>query len=122
LSDGDIKYFDYYKRPKDISLDEYLKVYDAFCKAYGIRIDETDKHMFSRDVEKKILYRHMPESVDHRPILGGNKSGARLMVIPLKGYVRFHAYSYQGNPSVDKFIRLAKNSLHKSENLESKVK
>jgi hypothetical protein len=53
---------------------------------------------------------------------GGNKLNARLLITPLKGYVRFHAYSYnQEHDYVGKFIKLANDSLHKSKNLESRV-
>ncbi len=120
----DIKFFDYYKRPKDISLDTYLKVYDAFCQAYGIRIDDIDKESFSRDIKKKILDRYKPEGVDHRPVYGGNKQRARLMVMPYSGVVRFHAFSYDKEKDyVGKFITLAKKSLNirESAGLESKL-
>jgi hypothetical protein len=122
LVDGN-RYLDYHVRPKEISIDKYLKVYDAFCNAYGIKIDETDRHMFSREIQKKILTRHKPESVDYRPVLSGNKTDARLMVIPLKdSYVRFGALSYdKEHDYIGKFIKLAGKILFKPETLENKI-
>jgi len=148
----EIKYFDILVPPEKIKIETYMKVYDAFCKAYKIEINELDRKSFMNELNQsiysKIMYgtssekgkegkiyvssRHNVKSVEHRPQLVGNKLGARLMVIPMHGYVRFHAYSYDKEKDyVSEFIKLAgkstpikfgRNNSSQSETLESIIK
>jgi len=117
------KYFDYFKRPGDIDLGVYLKVYEAFCNAYKLEITNDDLDKFSRQVTKHILGRFRPEGVDYSPTFGK----ARLyVIIPTgKNYVRFLTKSndfYKGQDST--FVELATTymkDLKESKTLEEKV-
>jgi hypothetical protein len=128
----DIKYFDILIPPEKIKLETYMKVYDAFCKAYKIESDHLDRLGFMNEINQniylKIKYgkssekgkegkiyisgRHNVRSVEHKPQLVGNKLGARLSVIPMHSrYVRFLAYSYdKDHDYVGEFIKLAGKS------------
>ncbi len=118
---SDANYFDYGKRPKDIPLEAYLKVYEAFCQAYNIPIVDSDVRQFSYLLSKRI-FRYNPDGVDFKPM---NKN-ARLFVTPRGGYVRFHTFSYNGDSEQNSnFMKLADSylkNLKKVKTLEDKLK
>jgi len=117
---SDKKYFTYGRHPKNIPLEVYLKIYEAFCDAYKIPVVDSDVRQFTFLLNKRI-FRYNPDGMDYRPM---NKD-ARLLVTPHGGCVFFHSFSYNNTSNQNfKFMELADKylkSLKKSKTIDDKV-
>lgn len=115
-------YFTYNGRPREISIDFYLKVYELFCKAYRIESTDDDKKNFSYLIQKRILDRHNPEGVDYTPRYGSKGYGnARLFVMPKNNCVRFRSYPIRSMFENRDFVTLTQKALKKNKDLEARL-